>query len=101
MKTCCSTAFLIGGMCSIILIKTRNIWCCVFLHAVYNFCGGVVPNCGGGIIWNTPEIVLTAVVAVLVATYVIYLLIKIKPRETDTLFDNETNKNTRVCEMEK
>ena len=94
-------SFLIGGMCSVILVKTRCIWYCVLLHSVYNFCGGVVPNCGGGVIWNAPEIALTAVVAIFVAIYVVYLLLSIKPQEIDALLCNETKTNTDFCEMEK
>ncbi len=79
-------SFLIGGMCSVILVKTHNIWFCVILHAVYNFAGGVVPNCGGGIIWTVSEVVLTAVVAILVAVYVIYTLCKIQPEDIEGVF---------------
>lgn len=82
-------SFLIGGMCSIMLVKTHNIWLCVILHAAYNFAGGVVPNCGGGIIWTIPEIILTAVVAVGVAIYVIYTLLKIQPHEVDGVFKKD------------
>ena len=90
-------SFLIGGMCSVILIKTSNIWYCVILHAVYNFAGGVVPSCGGGEIWDTPTIILTAVVAVLVAAYVIFLLFTISPLEIRGLLnggkkEEQTNK---------
>ena len=87
-------SFLIGGMCSIILIKTGNIWYCVFLHAVYNFAGGIVPQCGGGVIWNTPEIILTAVVAVIVAAYVIMLLVKIRPEEIVDLWSVKSDNKT-------
>ncbi len=80
-------SFLIGGMCSVILVKTANIWYCVILHAVYNFAGGVVPECGGGVIWDTPTVILTAVVAVAVAVYVVYMLFKIKPEDIDKLLD--------------
>ncbi len=74
-------SFLIGAMCSVVLVKTGNIWYCVVLHAVYNFAGGVVPECGMGVLWTVPEIVLTAVVGVAVAAYVIYTLVKITPEE--------------------
>ncbi len=84
-------SFLIGGMCSVILIKTGNIWYCVLLHAVYNFAGGVVPECGGGIIWPISTIILTAVIAIIVAAYVIYLLFKITPEEIDALFSENYN----------
>ena len=74
-------SFLIGGMCSVILIKTSNIWYCVILHAVYNFAGGVVTECGRGLIWTAPTVILTAAVAVCVAVYVIWLLVRIKPED--------------------
>lgn len=80
-------SFLIGGMCSIILVKTHNIWFCVILHAAYNFAGGVVPNCGGGNIWNLPEIILTAVVAIAVAIFVIHTLLKIQPEDIEGVFE--------------
>ncbi len=88
-------SFLIGAMCSVILVKTRNIWYCVILHAVYNFAGSVVLECGKGEfwdIWNVPTIILTAVIAVAVAVYVIYLLVKIKPCEIEALV-NDTPKS--------
>ena len=69
-------SFLIGAMCSVILVRTVNIWYCVLLHAVYNFAGGVVPECGGGQLWDTPTVVLTTIIALLVTAYVIYLLVK-------------------------
>ena len=78
-------SFLIGGMCSVILVRTSNIWYCVLLHSVYNFAGGVVPECGGGTIWTVPEIALTAVVAVIVATYVIYILLRTQKDDIDRL----------------
>ena len=98
-------SFLIGGMCSVILVKTKNIWYCVILHAVYNFAGGVVPECGGGTIWDTPTVIWTAVVAVAVAAYVIYTLIKITPEDVDGLLNEcmtNDNNNTKVkSDMEK
>ncbi len=56
-----------------------------------NFADGVVPECGGGVIWNTPEIILTAVVAVIVAAYVIYLLVGIKPFKIEALLNEREN----------
>ena len=80
-------SFLIGGMCSVILIKTANIWYCVVLHAVYNFAGGVVPECGGGVIWPMSTVILTTAIALAVTAYVVYLLIKIEPWEIERLLD--------------
>ncbi len=91
-------SFLIGGMCSVILIKTSNIWYCVILHAVYNFAGGVVPECGGGEIWDTPTIILTTVVAVAVAVYVIYSLVKIRPEEVASLLNDIKKSEQNIIE---
>lgn len=88
-------SFLIGGMCSVVLLKTSNIWYCVILHAVYNFAGGVVPNCGGGVIWDTPTVILTAVIAVIVAAYVIFLLFTIRPTEIQGVL-NDDNKEEQT-----
>lgn len=76
-------SFLIGGMCSIMLIKTQNVWYCVVFHAIYNFAGGVVPELGGGTLWTVPTVVLTAVVAVAVAVYTFVVLFRISAQEIE------------------
>ena len=83
-------SFLIGALCSIILIKTQNIWWCVLFHSVYNFAGGVVPRFGGGIIWSHGEIILTVAVSVTVAIYTVVLFMKISPQEILHLYESET-----------
>lgn len=60
---------LIGAMCSVVLIKTANLWMCVILHGVFNFGGAVVQYCGYGEIWDAFTVVLTAVIAVAVTVY--------------------------------
>ncbi|MBO5415184.1 MAG: CPBP family intramembrane metalloprotease [Clostridia bacterium] len=82
-------SFLIGGMCSVVLMKTGSIWHCVLLHAVYNFCGGAVPELGGGTIWDTPTVVITAVLAVAVTVYIVVALVRIDPNELGYLFGEE------------
>lgn len=77
---------LIGGLASVVLLKTHNIWYCVVLHALYNFNGGLVSNFGGGTIWTMPEMIFTAAVSVAVAIYVVYEFIKIPEREIESLF---------------
>ncbi len=82
-------SFLIGGMCTIVLLKTGNLLLCVLLHAVYDFCGGLVPTLGAGKLWDTPTVVFTAVLAVLVTVYMVWTLIRMKPEETDFLYDSQ------------
>ena len=77
---------LIGAMCAVVMMKTGCIWYCVLLHSVYNFCGGVIPRCGSGVIWDTPTVVLTAVVSVIVAVYVLYVFLRIRPDELDKIY---------------
>lgn len=65
-------SFLIGAMCAVVLLRTRNVWICVLLHAIYDFCGTLVPTLGGGTWWDTPTVVFTAVLAVATAIYLIW-----------------------------
>ena len=62
---------LIGAMCSVVIIKTANLWLCVGLHAVFNFGGAVVRYCGSGEIWDAFTVVFTAILAVLVTVYMV------------------------------
>jgi len=83
-------SFLIGGMCSIVLLKTGNILICILLHAVFDFCGMLVPTLGRGAVWNPPTIVITAVLAVAVTAWEVYVLLHVKPEETDRFYTQNT-----------
>ena len=83
-------SFLIGGMCGIVLLKTRNLWLCALLHAIFDFCGFLVPQLGEGTLWDTPTVVFTAVLAVLVTTYMVFALLKIKPGDVSPIYEKET-----------
>lgn len=82
-------SFLIGGMCAVVLLKTKNIWLPVMLHAVYDFCGFLLPSLGEGSWWDTPTIIITAVLALAVAAYVIAALPKIEPEALDDIYAGE------------
>lgn len=79
---------LIGALCSMVLLLTGNIWFCVALHAVYNFCGGLVERFGreGDIQWTQAEMIFTAVVAVVVAAYFVVIFVKMPNKLADGLF---------------
>ena len=79
-------SFLIGAMCSVVLLKTRNIWLCVALHAIYDFCGTLMPTLGGGTWWDTPTVVFTAVLAVATAAYLIWQFFKLDLDEVGKIF---------------
>lgn len=79
-------SFLIGGMCAVVLIKTANIWLCVLLHAVFNFCGTLVDTLGAGGWASTPIIIFTVVLGVSVCAYVLVTLFRMDPKETDRIY---------------
>lgn len=62
-------SFLIGAMCTVILLRTNNLWICVILHGIYDFTGGLMGNFAVGNIWTIPEIALTACVSMGVACF--------------------------------
>ena len=81
-------SFLIGGMCSIVLLKTANIWYCVLLHTVYDI-GGTILYLGGGKRWDTVTVIITAVLGVAVAVFMLITLLRIKPEEVERLFPHK------------
>lgn len=69
-------SFLIGAMCSVVLVKTRNIWICIALHAIYDFCGFLVPELGQGIIWDPITVAVTTVLALATFVYMLCIFFK-------------------------
>lgn len=87
-------SFLIGAMCSVVLFKTANIWLCVILHAVYDFSGNLMPTLGAGSWWDTPTVIITAVLAVATTAFYVIMFIKMDPKETERLYrSNELVQN--------
>lgn len=85
-------SFLIGGMCAIVLLYTRCIWLCVALHAIYDFCGYLIPTLGEGIIWDPITITITAILGVFALVFMIIWLLKISPERVNELYkDNATS----------
>lgn len=69
-------SFLIGAMCSVVLVKSRNIWICVALHSIYDFCGFLVPELGKGVIWDPVTVTVTVILAVATFIYMLYIFFK-------------------------
>lgn len=70
---------LIGAMCAMVMLFTRNVFACALLHAGFNFCGLLADTLGSGVVWDAASVVLTAVVGVLAALYAVWLLCKRVP----------------------
>ncbi len=77
---------LIGCMCSVILMKSANLWLCVMLHAIFDFCGALVPTFGEGIIWDGFTVTLTVILAVLTTAYLTAAFFKIQECELDRIY---------------
>ncbi|MBE6586481.1 MAG: CPBP family intramembrane metalloprotease [Ruminococcaceae bacterium] len=83
-------SFLIGAMCSVILFKTANLWLCVILHAVYDFCGHLMPTLGAGHWWDTPTVIFTTVLAIATTVFYVIAFVRMDPRETERIYSQET-----------
>ena len=79
-------SFLIGGMCAIVLLYTRCIWLCVILHAVYDFCGYLIPTLGEGIIWDNVTVTITAILGVFALVFMLIWLSRITPESVSRLY---------------
>lgn len=84
-------SFLIGAMCSVVLLYTRSIWICVIIHGLFNFMGDIVPSYGEGkIIWDhIPTIVITAILGLLVAIFYIAAFLKFNAEDTDLIYGSD------------
>ncbi|MCQ2435602.1 MAG: CPBP family intramembrane metalloprotease [Clostridia bacterium] len=69
-------SFLVGGMCAVLMLICGSIYPSILVHATYNFCGYIVPTLGGGTWWDTPTIIITAVLAVFTGVTVTVTLYK-------------------------
>ena len=74
----CLYTFLIGGMLSITMIKTKNIWLCVLIHALFDFGGLLIVHLGIGNPWDTVFWILTFVGGALCAGHMVYSLLKLE-----------------------
>ena len=78
-------SFLIGGMCAVVLLKTRCLPFCVLLHAVYNFGGTLVPTFGSGIVWDPVTVTVTSVLGITVLLYFLHILSRVTEDEISAL----------------
>lgn len=79
---------LTGGLFAFVLIQTKNLLCCGFLHGIYNFCGLLLSEqgLGSGVVFDTGTIIMMACVSVLVGVYVLYSLFRYPEEERKILY---------------
>ena len=80
-------SFLIGAMCSVVLLKTRNVWLCVLLHAIFDFGGKLIDTLGAGKMWDIPTVILTALLAVATTVYLVWQFFKLDLDEVGKIFE--------------
>ncbi len=85
-------SFLIGGMCSIVLLKTGCVWLCVLIHGLFDFGGFLIEKLGEGKIWDPVTVTLTAVIGCAVLVYMLFVIFGIRPEETDFLYAPEARR---------
>ena len=73
----CGYTFLIGAMLTITMLKLKNIWLCVLVHALFDFGGLLIINVGSGNPWDMMFWILTITSGVLAAGHFIFSLIKL------------------------
>lgn len=77
----CLYAFLIGAMLTVTVMKTKNIWICILIHALFDFGGLLTANKVGiasGDPWDLLFWILTITSGVLCAGHIIYSLIRLE-----------------------
>ena len=74
----CLYTFLIGGMLIITMLKTKNIWLCVLIHALFDFGGLLIVHLGVGNPWDTVFWILTFVGGALCAGHMVYSLLRLE-----------------------
>ena len=87
-------SFLMGMMWAVVYLKTKNIWMSVLLHSTYNFFGLVLFRLGyvNGR-YDNVTIIITVILALIVATYMVYASYKIDTKELGKFFSLEENTN--------
>ena len=70
--------FLIGGMLSVVALKTGNIWMGVFIHMAFNVGGLMSTTIATGDPWDTVFWILTIACGILCAGHIIYSLFNLE-----------------------
>lgn len=84
-------SFLIGGMCAIVLLKTGNLLYCIVLHTIYDI-GGRWMTVADGSLWDTPTVVITAILAVIVTAWMLIVFFRIEPQDVERFYRRSVKK---------
>lgn len=79
-------SFLIGAMCAIAILITKNIFSAIALHFIYDLGGLMVGNIARGNQWDLTTIIITAVLGVIVLVFMLFMLLKYNYQEIKPLY---------------
>lgn len=83
--------FLTGGLFGFVLLKTKNIFCCGFVHALYNFCGLLFETTdrmglGKGVVFDVGTVITMLIVSISVGLFVLYSVFRYSEEERESLY---------------
>ncbi len=84
--------FLTGGLFGFVLLKTKNVICCGFIHALYNFCGLLFETSermglGNGVVFDIGTVLTMLIVSSLAAIFVLYSVKRYSEEEQGELYN--------------
>ena len=82
---------LTGGLFAFSLMKTKNIFCCAFVHALYNFGGLLFETAdrfglGSGVVFDIGTVITMLVVCLTLGAFVLYSVFKYSAEEQKELY---------------
>ena len=82
---------LTGGLFAFTLMKTKNIFCCAFVHAVYNFGGLLFDTAerfglGSGVVFDMGTVITMLVVSLVIGSFILYSVWKYSMEEQHELY---------------
>lgn len=83
--------FLTGGLFGFVLLKTKNIFCCGFVHAVYNFCGLLFETSermglGNGVVFDLGTVITMLIISISVGLFILYSVYRYSREEQGFLY---------------
>lgn len=84
-------SILTGGLFAFVLLKTKNVLCCAFVHAVYNFCGTLMETpanlgLGSGVVLDLGTGITMAIIGTVVGLFVLYSVFTYSENERIELY---------------
>lgn len=86
----CGYSSLLGALYAVIFLRTGNILPPILLHAVFDFCGYLVPQLGEGTLADAPTVVVTVLLSLAAGISALAALFRLPQETVDRLFLEKT-----------